>query len=264
MRTKEAAARRPASWEDPVRRRDLALLGLVLSAMTSRAVAVPAAGEPAIEITRADDSAGGSAALRLTLSPEVAPSWREANVAFLALRSGGRQSAVEHAKALGRDVDVTLPELGCALLVADLGRPEDRGFADSWRRTRRSTKAIVCRDGGEPAEDLAARRRAGAVLLARAGTRDEVRPLANPATARPGADLPLRLYADGDAAAGVEVMAQGPGGASHVTRSDAHGFATVALTAAGPWRIWFRAGGDRVAELLFEVPVTAPLRGGAR
>jgi hypothetical protein len=91
------------------------------------------------------------------------------------------------------------------------------------------------------------------VLLARAGTRDEVKPLANPATTRPGAELPLKLYADGDAAAGVEVVGQGPGGISSVTKSDAHGLAVVKLTAAGAWRIWFRTG-DRVAELLFEVP----------
>ena len=243
-----------------LRRRDVAFLGLVLSTVTGRAVAVPTAGEPAIEITRAD-TAGGRA-LRLELSLEVAPSWREANVAFLALRSGGRQFAVDHAKALGRDVDVSVPDLGCAMLVADLGRPEDRGFADSWQRTRRSTKAVLCRDSGEPAQDLAARRRAGAVLLARAGTRDEVRPLANPATTRPGADLPLKLYADGDAAAGVEVVAQGPDGATTTVKSDAHGFVTVSLTAAGPWRIWFRTG-DRVAELLFEVP-SAGAQGGAR
>lgn len=228
--------------------------------MTGRALAVPAAGEPAIEINRADTASGR--ALRLTLSLEVAPSWRDANVAFLALRSGGRQSAVDHSKALGRDIDVTVPELGCAMLVADLGRPEDRGFADSWQRTRRSTKAVLCRDGGVPAQDLAARRRAGAVLLARAGTRDEVKPLANPATTRAGAELPLKLYADGEAAAGVEVVAQGPGGISSVTKSDAHGFAVVELTAAGPWRIWFRTG-DRVAELLFEVPA-AGAQGGVQ
>jgi hypothetical protein len=236
-------------------------LGLALSAFAGRVDAAPPAGKPAIEITAAAaETAGDRAAVRLTLSPELAPSWREANVGFLALRSAGRQSDVDRSKALGRDVEVSVPDLGCTLLVADLGRPEDRGFADSWRRTRRSVKAVVCRDSGEPAQDLAARRRAGALLLARAGTRDEVRPLASPATARPGADLPLRLYADGDAAAAVDVVAEGPHG-STVTRSDAHGFATVRLPVAGRWRIWFRAG-DRVAELLFEVP--AAVTGGAR
>ena len=87
------------------------------------------------------------------------------------------------------------------------------------------------------------------------------------AAGEPGDDAARRrpaaqLYADGDAAAGVEVVAQGPGGTSTVTKSDAHGFATVSLTAAGPWRIWFRTG-DRVAELLFEVPA-GDLQGGAR
>ena len=245
-----------------MQRRALAFLALAVSAASGRAVAAPAPGEPAIAVRRIDETAGGRAGLRLTLSAEVAPDWRQANIAFLALRSAGWQTGVDTMKALGRDVDVALPELGCTMLVADLGRPEDRGFSDSWQRTRRSTKAVVCHDSGDPAQDLAARRRAGAVLLARAGTRDEVRPLANPATAHAGAYLPLRLYAGGEAAAGVEVVAQGPDGRSRVTRSDAHGIATVSLDAAGPWRIWFRAG-DRVAELVFDVP-SAGAQGGAR
>jgi hypothetical protein len=90
--------------------------------------------------------------------------------------------------------------------------------------------------------------------MARAGTRDEVRLLANPATARPGSDLPVRLYADGRKAAGVEVVAEGPGGLRSVTVSDAEGFAVIALPAAGPWRVHFRAGADRAAELHFAVP----------
>jgi hypothetical protein len=90
--------------------------------------------------------------------------------------------------------------------------------------------------------------------MARAGTRDEVRPMANPATTRPGSDLPVRVYADGREAAGVEVVAEGPGGISSVAVSDGQGFAVVGLPAAGPWRIHFLAGADRVAELYFEVP----------
>jgi hypothetical protein len=192
--------------------------------------------------------------VRLTLSAAIAPSWQEANVAFIVLRSYGRQKGVETAAARGRELDVALPGSGCSLLVADLGRGEDRGFADSWRRSLRSVKAVLCQDRGDPAIDLESRRRAAAVFMARAGTRDEVRPLANPATTRPGSDLPLRLYADGRLATGVEVIAEGPRGAASRAVSDANGFASVSLSAAGPWRVYFRPGEDRVAELLFDVP----------
>jgi hypothetical protein len=229
------------------------VLGLGLLAPAGRAVEGP--GEPAVEITRvAVKASAGHRDARLTLSAAIAPSWNEANVAFMVLRSYGRQNAVKTAAARGRELDVALPGSGCSLLVADLGGSEDRGFADSWRRTRRSVKAVLCQESGDPAIDLESRRRAAGVFLARAGTRDEVRPLANPATTRPGSDLPLRLYADGRLAAGVEVIAEGPRGAVSHAVSDAHGFASVSLPAAGPWRVYFRPGEDRVAELLFEVP----------
>lgn len=233
--------------------RYLAWLGLVLLADPGRALPVP--GGPAIEITMSlAKAAGGGAAVRLTLSGDVAAAWSEANVAFLALRREGGQSGVDTAAAKGRTLDLALPASGCSLLVADLGRREDRGHADSWRRTVHSVKAVLCPDGGDPAADLAARRRAAEIFLASAGTRDEVRPLANPATTRPGSDLPLRLYADGRPAAGAEVLAVGPAGAASRALADAHGFAVVPLPAAGSWRVYFRPGADRLAELLFDVP----------
>ena len=183
----------------------------------------------------------------------MASAWEEANLGFLAVRSYGKQSGVDTAAARGRELDVALPAEGCSLLVADLGRPEDRGHTDSWRRSRRSLKAVLCQDSGNPAADLDARRRAASVFLAKAGTRDEVRPLANPATTRPGCDLPVRLYADGHPAAGVRAVAEGPDGATSVGVSDAHGFAVVSLPVAGAWRVYFRTGEDRIAELLFDV-----------
>ena len=241
--------------------RDVARLGLALLACAGPALA--RSDEAAIEITRvATKSLGGGSVLRLRLSEEVAPAWKEANVGFLVVRSYGKQDGVETIGAQGRELDLALPVEGCSLLVADLGRPEDRGHADSWRRSRRSVKAVLCQDSGDPAKDLAARRRAGSIFLASAGTRDEVRPLANPATTMPGCVLPVRLFADGHPAAGVEVVAEGPGGASNVALSDAHGLAVVSLGAAGAWRVFFRSGEGRIAELLFEMP--APLGGGAR
>ena len=240
----------------------IVLLGLSLAVPASRAVAGPE--EPAIEITRVGPKvSGGHLDVRLTLSAAIAPSWQQANVGFLVLRSYGRQQGVETKAARGRELDVALPGSGCSLLVADLGRGADRGYADSWRRSRRSVKAVLCQDRGDASSDLESRRRAAPVFLARAGTRDEVRPLANPATTRPGSDLPLRLYADGHLAAGVEVIAEGPRGAATRAVAEAHGFASVSLSAAGSGRVSFRAGEDRVAELTFDV--AEPWRdGGAR
>jgi hypothetical protein len=235
--------------------RVVAALGLAL-ATTAAAAAAPAL-RPAIALGRVEETAGGRASVRLTVSPELAPSWREANVGFLALRAAEAQRRIDAAVASGNELEVPLPASGCALLFGDLGRPEDRGRADSWRRSRRSVKAVLCRDGGDAAADLAARRAAGALLMARAGTRDEVRLLANPATTRPGSDLPVRLYADGRVAPGVELVAEGPGGLTSVVSSDGQGFAVVALPVAGPWRIHFRAGGERGAELHFVVPAAS-------
>ena len=231
-----------------------AWLALALLAAAAQAAAARP-DEPAFAIGRvgAKSSAGGGVA-RLTLSAALAPSWEDANVGFLALRSHGNQRSVDAGLAHGRDLDVALPAIGCSVLVADLGRPEDRGHPDSWRRSRRSVRAVFCQDSGDPSRDLAARRRAGALLLAGAGTRDEVRPLANPATTRPGSSLPVRVYADGRPAAGVPVVAEGPGGASTATMADAHGVAVVSLPAAGAWRVYFRSDEGRIAELLFDVP----------
>jgi hypothetical protein len=232
-----------------------AALGLALVA--TAAGAALRESEPAIEVRRghADATAAArqGAVVRLALAPGLAPSWREANIGLLAVRSEGLQKRLD-ATSLGAELEVPVPQSGCALFVADLGRPEDRGFADSWRRSLRSVKAVFCSDDGAAGPDLDARRRSAALLMARAGTRDEVRPLANPATARPGSDLPLRVYADGREAAGVKVTAQAPDGAAREAVSDANGFVTIALPLAGPWRIHFRAAEDRVAELLFEVP----------
>jgi hypothetical protein len=248
-----------------VRGRDVALLGLALLASAGLALERPEAierpealerpDEAAIEITRVGaKSPAGGGVLRLTLSATVASAWEEANLGFLAMRSYGKQSSIDTATARGRELDVALPAEGCSLLVADLGGPEDRGHADSWRRSRRSLKAVFCQDTGNPAADLTARRRAAAIFLASAGTRDEVRPLANPATTRPGCDLPLRLYADGRPAPGVRAVAEGPNGGTSGGVSDAHGFAVVSLPVAGAWRVYFRTGEDRIAELLFDVP----------
>ncbi len=242
--------------------RHAAWLGLALLASAGGG-AVARLDEPAFEITRVGaKSTAADGVVRLTLSAALAPAWADANVGFLALRGQGMQRSIDAGVARGRSLDVALPASGCALLVADLGRPEDRGHADSWRRSRRSVRAVLCQDGGDPSADLAARRQAGAILLAGSGTRDEVRPLANPATTRPGSSLPLRVFADGSPAAGARVVAEGPGGASNVTTSDAHGVAVVSLPAAGAWRVYFRSGEDRIAELLFDVP-RAMVAGGA-
>ena len=76
------------------------VLALSLLAPAGRAVAGP--GEPAVEITRvAAKASAGHRDVRLTLSAAIAPSWNEANVAFMVLRSHGRQNAVKTAGRAG-------------------------------------------------------------------------------------------------------------------------------------------------------------------
>jgi hypothetical protein len=59
----------------------------------------------------------------------------------------------------------------------------------------------------------------------------------DPTRCRVGDELPVRVYADGDKAAGALVRAIGPDGKTIATTSNSSGFATIAISAAGVWRI---------------------------
>jgi hypothetical protein len=158
-------------------------------------------------------AAGEPAVVRLELDAGLGDSWREVNVGRVVVRSGGDQRRVP-ASALpaGRVLELSAPAGECSLVLADLGPAAERGRPDSWSRVTRAAKIVTCPDVSTSGalEALQARARAAGLLTAKTGSRIEIRPLANPATVRPGSDLPVRLYFEGDAAAGARVSATGP------------------------------------------------------
>lgn len=235
----------------PARRSPSLFLALALVAMPLRA-----AGP--VELLPAKNGSPGT--VYLQLDPDFAPSWRQVNAGRLVLRTPGLQRRLK-AAADGERLAVEVGEDGCALLLIDLGPAYLKGRPDAWRQVTRATKILTCSTAGGAAEQLAARRAAGAMVTAKTGSRIELRPLANPALLRAGADLPLIAYLEGAAQAGVEVVAIAPDGSRRYRRTDAVGAAVVAIDLSGRWTIEYRQprrrGEDLAASLVFDVPPPA-------
>jgi hypothetical protein len=216
-------------------------------------------------------AAGEPAVVRVELDAGLGDSWREVNVGRVVVRSGGDQRRVP-ASALpaGRVLELYAPAGECSLVLADLGPAAERGRPDSWSRVTRAAKIVTCPDAST-SEAFRARVRATGLLTAKTGSRIEIRPLANPATVRPGSDLPVRLYFEGAAAAGARVTAAGPDGLRRDAFADAAGIAVLRIPAAGLWTLELHRrsaplaphsgdsgpAGPSVATLTFEVPPEA-------
>ena len=201
--------------------------------------------------------------LRLTLSEELGSSWQEAPVVRLAVRAAGTHKTVP--RELFEDssvLDLRFEEEGCSLVLLDVASPDAEG-ALSWYDVRHATKIVTCSNAADPAARLAERRRAGATAMAKVGGRIEIQPLANPATMRPGSDLPIRAHFDNSPRHRAEVEALGPEGMRLATKTDKAGFAHFCVPAAGTWRLRFRVnheGEEYTAELRFEVLPTETWR----
>lgn len=176
--------------------------------------------------------------LRLELVGDLsggAPSWKSAASARLIVRGPNGQRAIERPD--GARLDLAL-EAGCSLVTVDFGKA--------------AAKHLACRDAGSSTEILAARLEAAALLNSKIGSRYELRPMNNPATVKPGTDLTVRVYADGEARAGAMVTAVGPDGKARTATSDAVGAATLRLDVAGRWTLRAEHVGG-AAELSFDV-----------
>ncbi|MCP4656344.1 MAG: DUF4198 domain-containing protein [bacterium] len=226
-------------------------VGILLVSLAS-----PAFSGVAVEVAKIEHRGGES--LRLTLSPEMGDSWREVNVGRVAMRSAGRQERVaDDAFQPSRHLDLELADDGCSLVLVNLGPPSAKGRSDSWRRITRSTKILSCPERGNPYQALRERARTGAMAMAKVGGRIEIRPYVNPALMRAGSDLPVRIYFENSAQAGVEVLALGPQGRRLSAVTDAVGVANFTLPVSGRWVIRYTTLRDAaavVAELEFDVP----------
>ena len=189
--------------------------------------------------------------LRVMLDPALADSWQQAALERLAVRSPGAVSSVPvDTLPASRALDLRLAKAACLLLLVDFEPP-----------LAHHAKAIACDSRGSAARRLANRLAAAAWLTARTGTACEIQPMANPATLRAGADLPIRIFRDGMLWSGAEVVAIGPGGQRLERRADAAGTAVIPIASAGRWQVLVQdpgAGGAAGgASLLFEVPSEA-------
>ena len=249
-----------------------ALGSILISVAATSALALTAGAGEVVKVATVDGR--DAPVLRLTLDPEVGKSWSEVYVGRVAVRELGVQRRVPDKSLTDSPIlDVELsPETGCSMVLVDLGPESVRGRVDAWRRTTRSTKIVACNDTGKPSEVLAARRQAGVMTMAKVGSRIEIRPAFSPTMMRPGADLPVRIYFDNVAQPGVQVEAHGPEGRRIVVTTDALGFATLRLDAAGAWVLRHRMRQqetDYLAELELEVPTVdfwrrLPISGGAK
>lgn len=195
--------------------------------------------------------------LRLTLSSAVASSWRDANVSKVAIRSAGAQRRLtEEQLTPSADLELSVAEEGCYVVLIDVGPASSKGFADSWRRVSRCTKIVECSARGDATAQLTARRSATSFTTAKVGSRVEIRPLLSPTLVRPGGDFPLRLYAEGKARQGARVEAHGPEGQTVNAVTDPVGIATLRIPSSGRWNVFYRHrqdGSEVIAELIFDV-----------
>ena len=210
--------------------------------------------------------------VRLSLEASLAPSWKDVNIGRLVVQTPGRQRRLDLAplsKSRHLEADLAEARTECVLLIAELGPADTKGYSGSWQRITRVSKLMVCPPGRDP-DALAARRRAGAALTAKSGSRIEVRPLFNPATVRVGRDLAVALYQGGEPQSDAKVIAQGPGGRLLRGRTDTAGVAVIRIPASGTWTVSYsvdRGDASHRASFSFDVlPETvwqSFLKGGA-
>lgn len=221
--------------------------------------ALPLAAAEAVHIAKLKRLDGE--AVRLTLAPQLGASWQEVNVGRVVLRAPGIQQRFPDALLpKSAHLDLDLAHDGCSLLLVDLGPPAAKQRVDAWRQITHTTKIVLCKDAGDPQARLEALREASALTTAKTGSKVEVRPFLSPTLLRPGGHLPICVYFEGAAQAGMEVIAQGPDDRLHRRTTDAVGVAHLPIDASGQWTVRYstKAGGETyVAELIFAVePLT--------
>lgn len=241
--------------------RTILLLALATTLWTVAAVAEG----PAVSLHRAADGSRGH--VELALDAAMGDAWDEVNIGRLVVRSATGARSVEarslvSSRRLPLDLTEEVDTGGCALVLANVGPAWEKDRPDAWQRVSQASKIVVCGEA-RGADGRQARLAAGVMVMAKAGGRAEIQPLANPALLRPGIDLPVRAYCEGDARAGLEVVARTPEGRRWTGTTDRVGAVVVPIEAAGPWHVEVRCPGDDPASggigasLAFEVMPSA-------
>lgn len=191
-------------------------------------------------------------ALELGLRLPNGETWSQVNIGQFMVREPSRQRTVEPPIAEGSDtVAVELDRAGFALIVLDVGPSSEKGRPDSWQRTTFCTKLVVEIEGDS---HRLVERNPG--LTAKVGSKIELLPLLDPTSLRPGDELPVRLYFEGDKQVGQSVSVISPPEDRGTFVSDSVGSAKVPITRVGRWVLRYEkeVGGQRyVAEFIFDV-----------
>lgn len=226
-----------------------------------------------------------------------AASWNESNwpnpVDWLFVRAAGAQTNMGAGDAPKPDARgraaLTIDHAGVAMIGMELA-PTDSDWAPAVVRefAARANREDPCLTAPMPvryvrsavtlihATDAAGGAGTDSSATSKAGLQVEIRPLMDPTRMQPGGDIPMRVYLEGDAAAGGTVHATHmPTGRTQRVKADAKGIAPLRIDAAGEWRLEFhefrkaRAEGEAAlaasATLTFEVPaVEAPVEPEAK
>jgi len=236
-------------------------------------VAVAAAPEPLLKVNTLTPVVGQPVELSLNLP--TGEDWTQANIGQLVVRAAIHredeglevQRSLSTTPAAGQSsLSYTFEQPGYAMLILDAGPSTERNQSDSWQRTSFCTKVVLHVIGaGAVGEATATAVDPG--LSAKVGQRVELLPLISPATIRPGNDLPVRVYMDGEKKAGVEVRAYRPDGQANVQTTTPGGVAVFRITEPGRWMIRFETTHQDklfIAELVFDVAAAAKAPGASQ
>lgn len=241
-------------------------VGIVVALAGGASAELPSSLSPrALTPSRMRVSANESVELRIASPDAPAPRqtrWPESEIAWFFHRADGKQSnrdTLAPATPGGDHAPLALPDAGVSMigvqfppLVVTLNAEQ---FDDLQKRNREES------DDAPPAKPAVAARvrhqscaaalilvsiptgqsdEPSAVATSKSGQKAEIRAMLDPTRCKPGDELPVRVYADGDKAAGARVRAIGPDGKVTATTTNPSAFATIPITAAGSWRIEFQ------------------------
>lgn len=191
-----------------------------------------------------------------TVAGRAAINWPEREIKWVFERADGTQrnqdtlpaagTAKDHASITLRQEGVTMIGLDfkprdVTLNEAQLGellkrfpdvsadRKSDAAAKPGTRVRHESSATALIRsvDSNEPS----------AIATSKSGQRAEIRPFLDPTLMKIGGDLPLKVYADGDKAAGARVRIVPPQGDPIEQLSNPSGMVTIAIGASGVWRV---------------------------
>jgi hypothetical protein len=115
---------------------------------------------------------------------------------------------------------------------ADKNAPVPAGAKGARVRHHSCATVLIHVDSADATSD-----ESSAVATSKSGQKAEIRAMLDPTRRKTGDELPLRVYADGDKAAGARVRAISPGGKEVSSVTNPTGFVTIAITEAGTWRV---------------------------